>query len=99
MNAALAKARGTDEVKSLYRDIVTANHLFAHKNSNDPNMPTTDITDTAIVDAVTNPYPKTRYLVGPDSWMLYYLSNYILSDRVFDSMFHWFMYKGGYKYG
>jgi hypothetical protein len=50
----------------------------------DPMTPSTDLTDAAIVHAVTSEYPKTRYLVAPDAQILSVLDNW-LPDRVLTS--------------
>jgi|EP01049_Picozoa_sp_SAG25_P017549 hypothetical protein len=59
-------------------------------------IPGTEITDEAIVHAITSAHPHTRYLVTPDSIIYYVLSN-LLPDRVFDSFIYWFYYGQGYR--
>jgi len=49
----------------------------------------TEYTTRAIVDALTSKYPKTRYIVGPDAWIICYLK-VILPDRVFDKVLRLF---------
>jgi hypothetical protein len=43
-----------------------------------------EATNQAIVDALTNPKPKTRVIVGQKAMLLMRLRRYVLPDRFFD---------------
>lgn len=90
------KCTGSEATKKLYEEIVVATHEAVWDVDNNPNLPTTDLTDDVIVHAITSPFPKTRYLVAPDAHVFFFLDK-MLPDRVMDVVFHWFYYLEGYK--
>lgn len=91
-----AKLDGTRETKSLYRSLVEIQMTANKAVDSDPNLSTTAITDAAIVHAVTSPFPKTRYIVGPDANLYLFLDHW-LPDRVLDAFMYWFYYNGGWR--
>jgi len=88
--------RGSPETKELYLKLTEATMECGWDVDNNPSTPGTDLTDAAILHAVTSRFPKTRYLVAPDANVFYFLDHF-LPDRVMDRLLFWFNYQGGYK--
>jgi NAD(P)-dependent dehydrogenase (short-subunit alcohol dehydrogenase family) len=84
VTAQLTAGRGSNVTKELYRKTVEAVVAVAKMTPYDPMASGVEITDAAILHAVTSPFPKCRYHVGPDAIMLTALNDYLLPDRVFD---------------
>jgi NAD(P)-dependent dehydrogenase (short-subunit alcohol dehydrogenase family) len=93
----MARATGSSAVKDIYKKtVLMLAELGNAASTGKLALPGPEITDEAIVHAITSAKPHTRYLVTPDSILYYYLNN-LLPDRVFDSFMHWFYYGQGYK--
>lgn len=94
--AALKRSSASDAAKAKWRPFLDEMHELGLKIPNDPMLPTPEITDGTIVHAVSSAFPKTRYMVCPDSQM-FFLFNYLLPDRVLDGFMRWMMFNGGWR--
>eukprot|EP00038_Savillea_parva_P027882 m.62016 g.62016 ORF g.62016 m.62016 type:complete len:388 (-) comp8058_c0_seq1:151-1314(-) len=88
---------GSDAVKALYADLVSVTMRMIRFGSTTKGiLPSTAITDAAVVHAVTSPFPKARYTVGPDAILFLTLDRW-LPDRVMDAVFNWVVFRDGWK--